>query len=250
MFVAASLLSLVLAADPAVMAPPPAAWADSSDGVHLFLTFDSHCSNESIASNPHAAKLDYVRGASAHHIPAYRSSTNPDTVLSSCIPCCRDGEAKYLDGMAEYKRKGWGDRILYQCDRATPAWTHYPGESFNETALIPVDFSNPVVVDWQIETYVQKAAAEGFDAIDWDNFGLSNEFRACGIWSKAGKWVQLYNNETEDPAYAEAAVTWLVAVKRKVNAITTKVSVLRQRTPAPSRTTRHQARMHRSPAES
>ena len=44
---------------------------------------------DAIASNPHAVKLDYVWGASAHHIPSYRSSTNPDTVLSSYIPCCR-----------------------------------------------------------------------------------------------------------------------------------------------------------------
>jgi hypothetical protein len=198
-------------------------WPDSSNGVHLFLTFDSSVKPNEISENPNATQLDFVWGANPHHIQAYRNSSNPDTVLSRYIPCCRDGSARYLKGLAEYKAKGWGDRVLYTCDRKTPAWTTYPGEPFSETALIPLDISNPDVIDWQIETYAKPSIEQGYDAIAWDNFDLNNQFRACGVWRKNGtEWVQKFANSSRDPAYAAAAVAWLGATKRRVNALTTK----------------------------
>eukprot|EP01045_Picozoa_sp_COSAG04_P043645 COSAG04_NODE_14400_length_569_cov_1.472340_1_plen_63_part_10 len=62
------------------------------------------------------------------------------------MPCCRDESAKYTAGLAEYQRNGWGDRVLYKCDRITPAWTTYEGESFNKTARLTLDITNPAVL--------------------------------------------------------------------------------------------------------
>jgi len=114
------------------------------------------------------------------------------------------------------------DQVLYRCDRKTPAWNHYAGEGNNETDLIPIDFSNPAVVQWQLEQLVATANGRGYDAIAWDNYALENEFLACGAF-RNGTWTPLYlKNSTSDPAFSAAAIQWLQRVRSGVNTMKTK----------------------------
>ena len=143
------------------------------------------------------------------------------------MPCCRDESAKYTAGLAEYQRNGWGDRVLYKCDRITPAWTTYEGESFNKTALLPLDITNPAVLDWQIETYVKPFVEKGFDALAVDNYNLENSWRACGIWRNSSNgtatWVKLFaGTRPHDAAWQQATISWLERMKARVNALTTR----------------------------
>ena len=62
-------------------------WVDSTDGIHAFLTFDSRVDPASIES--HGNAIDYVWGASATTISAWRRS-NPKIVLSYYMPFTRD----------------------------------------------------------------------------------------------------------------------------------------------------------------
>ena len=72
-------------------------WANSSVGVHVFLTEDGGISNDSIAANPHAAALDFVWGASGSKIAAYRRA-NPSTVR--CDPAAAQAIPRVLPRVA------------------------------------------------------------------------------------------------------------------------------------------------------
>ena len=42
--------------------------------------------------------------------------------------------------------------------------------------------SSDAVIQWQVDVLVKPAIAKGYDAIAWDNFGLGNSFKACGVY--------------------------------------------------------------------
>eukprot|EP00041_Stephanoeca_diplocostata_P011807 m.195517 g.195517 ORF g.195517 m.195517 type:complete len:450 (+) comp18677_c0_seq1:194-1543(+) len=206
-------------------------WRNSSADIHSFWTFDSGVSESTIKNNPNASTLDFVWGASAEHIPAYRASSNPSTILSFYIPFARDPNRTLManctgptpaecPGLVWYQANR-PEFVVYQCDGKTPAWNHYNGEGWAESALIPLDVSSDAVIDWQVETLVRPAIDKGYDAIAWDNFGLNNNFKACGVF-RNGRFVKLYSGETSgDPAYEAAMVSWISRIKKKVNAIQT-----------------------------
>ena len=85
-------------------------------------------------------------------------------MLSAYIPYNRDpieargGSEKAIQN---YTAQGWGDRILYKCDKTTPAWHPYSDPT---RILVPLDVSNPKVLDFQMELVAQKQA-QGYDAI-------------------------------------------------------------------------------------
>ena len=48
----------------------------------------------------------------------------------------------------------------------------------------------------------------GYNAIALDNYGIQNEFGACGAFKgPGGTWVQLYNG-TSDPKYTADVLDW------------------------------------------
>ena len=201
-------------------------WANSSVGVHTFLTFDSSWLATELKddpTDPRAKRLDFLWGASQAGFDAVRAA-NPNTRISKYIPCCRDTQVKEFGAaaIANYTRRGWANRVLYQCDRKTPAYYSRgsPGRASHRS--IPLDFSNPDVVDWQAEEFARPAAALGYDALALDNTELPNFWGGCGVWRTPTQWVQLYNGSIIDPAFELAVTTWLGALKAKVNAITTK----------------------------
>lgn len=222
------LLALAAAAAPATTTMTAAAapsWADSTDGVHTFFTFTSAGLAKELRSNPadpRTKRLDYAWGADSWALGPIHTA-NPNTRTSKYIPCCRDTSVGVYGAAAikNYTLRGWGSRVLYQCDRKTPAYYSHgsPGRASHQS--IPLDFSNSLVVDWQAEQFARPAAALGFDALALDNTELENGWGACGVWRTPTDWVQLYNGSEIDSVFRSAVVGWLGALKAKVNAITT-----------------------------
>ena len=222
------LTALLLLAAPSGP-PAPTRWADSEDGVHTFLTFDSSGLAKQLGAHPtdpRARRLDFAWGADRWALEPLRAA-NPDTRTSKYIPCCRDTSVGLYGAaaVANYTRRGWESRVLYTCDRKTPAYYDHGGPGLASHRSLPLDFSNPAVVEWQAEQFARPAAALGYDALALDNVELENGWAACGIWRTVkGKreWVQLYNGSEIDPAFESAVTGWLGALKAKVNAIKTK----------------------------
>lgn len=65
-----------------------AAWKDTTDGIHAFLTFDSKVDPSLAAA--YADRIDYVWGSTESRIAWWRASKNPNVVLSKYIPFTRD----------------------------------------------------------------------------------------------------------------------------------------------------------------
>ena len=170
-------------------------------------------------------QVDYVWGASDHHIAAYRQSKQPGIILSSYIPYNRDPYARggSAKGIENYTKQGWESRILFKCDHKTPAAHPYSDPT---RVLVPLDVTNPAVLEYQLELAKVNQAA-GYDAIGFDNYDVqNNRYGACGVWrhdsTGVRKWMQLYSGKESDPAYTQAAVDWLGRVKARVNALITR----------------------------
>ena len=213
-----------------------ATWKNSTDGIHSFLTFDSGATLPAIAA--FGDRIDYVWGASseAARIAAWRKA-NPDVVLSKYIPFTRDPACPHLSGkpgpQCNAKTPGFKEGcpdclpwwqahhpelVLYQCDKVTPAWECFSGEGCRHES-VPLDLTNPKTLDYQISAAVKPAATEGYNAIALDNYGLSNQWKACGSFSGSnGTWVQKYSaaDPRKDPQYTKDVLDW---TRRAVDAI-------------------------------
>lgn len=204
-------------------------WVDTTDGVHAFLTFDSGVSPANITA--HAKMYDYVWGAHSAHIASYRAG-NQDIMLSMYIPYSRDPSCTVVHPPATAEDlvnnstvrngnpppglphkngkpvptniKWWlahhPDWITYKCDRTTIAYEE--GD-----CNVPLDISNPDVIDWQ-QRFVREAAASGYDAMACDNYQLNKMGGACGIYS-GGKWVQKWTGKEHDPRLAKDVIEWM-----------------------------------------
>lgn len=201
-------------------------WANSTANVHTFLTFvteDLVSRLKADPADPRASPLDFVWGASSWAIETILAA-NPETRISKYIPCCRDTQVQVYGPAAiqNYTQRGWADRVLYKCDRKTPAYYDNGAPGRPSHLSLPIDFSNPDVVAWQAEQFGQPAAAAGYDVLALDNTILENAWGACGVWRTPTKWVQLYNGSSLDAAFQSAVVGWLGALKAKINALTTR----------------------------
>ncbi len=179
---------------------------DTYDAVHAFLTFDYGVTDVATA----ATHADYVWGSDEPKITEYRASTNPGIVLSRYIPFTRDPEASHD---LAYWQSAHPDWVLYQCDQMTPAY------EFGDPN-VPLDITNPAVVDWQVTSYAVPAAAAGYDMIAADNFTLTNAFGACGVF-QGGQWKALYDG-TADPQYTADVLGWAKAFSTRLHALSPK----------------------------
>jgi hypothetical protein len=219
-------LLLLLLPSPSLMPTAPTTWVNSTAGVHTFLTFDSSWLATELKADPtdpRAKHLDFVWGADEWALAPIRAA-NPETRTSKYIPCCRDTQLPVFGAaaIANYTQRGWGSRILYTCDKKTPAYYSHGSAGRASHRSLPLDFSNPDVIEWQAEQAAKPAAALGYDVLALDNTEIENGWNACGVWRTPTEWVQLYNGSVIDPAFETAVGDWLGALKAKVNAITTK----------------------------
>ena len=178
-------------------------YADTWNNIHPFLMFDGLIPNPAqIAPN-----YDFVSSAKWYNINQY-SSTNPGMFLTYYIPFHRDN-GTFTDSQALLSLNQWKaihpDWILYKCDRKTPAY------EFGDPA-IPFDFSNPSVINYQVQTYAVPASQSGYNGITADNVNMENLFGACGTYQN-GKWVQRYNGTHDDPRWQTDVVNWVTQMQ-------------------------------------
>ena len=74
------------------------------------------------------------------------------------------------------------DWIEYTCDKETVAYEY--GDS-----LVPLDITNPAVIDYMMQTYILPAIQKGYPGIAFDNVDFGNNGYRCGVW-KNGIWVK------------------------------------------------------------
>ena len=81
-----------------------AAWANSSDGIHTFLTADNHIAVANItADSMHNVDLVWSASHHASYVDAYHAAT-PATVVSFYIQFARDIEHRKAAGLAWYQK--------------------------------------------------------------------------------------------------------------------------------------------------
>lgn len=182
---------------------------DTWDNIHTFQTFDYNISDPSALAN----SFDFVWGAEAGHVSAYRAA-NPNISTSFYIPFDRDWgtfpDSKTIHSLA-YWQAVHPDWILYQCDRKTPAYT-------TNYSSVPLDFTNPAVIAWQVQTYAIPASQYGYNAIAVDNVILPNYYGACGVY-KDGKWVQYYSGQVEDARWQAGVINWLKQMQQALHTL-------------------------------
>ena len=184
---------------------------DTWNNIHLFQSFDYNIDNPA----PIARYYDFVWGATPGKVAAFRAG-NPNAFISYYIPFHRDSGAfanaelgKQHD--VNYWKSSHPDWVLYKCDHTTPALEYGDPN-------IPLDFTNPAVVQWQVQTYAQPASLHGYDAIAADNLNLENLFGACGFY-KNGQWVQRYTGETIDKQWQNDVLGWVTAMQSALHAL-------------------------------
>jgi hypothetical protein len=181
---------------------------DTWNNIHPFQLFDTHTDPAVIAHS-----YSSVWGADVSKFAVTRA-VNPNMYLAYYIPFNRDygtfennssiNDLSYWQGVHP-------DWVLYQCDRVTPAY------SFGNPN-VPLDFTNPAMIAWEMQTYALPASQHGYDAIAADNVDFGNWYNACGIY-KNGQWVQLFSGQPEDPAWRTAMLNWLAQAQTALQSL-------------------------------
>ncbi len=185
----------------------------STSTIHLVQMFDYDIAAAQITPQL-AAPIDLVWGADANpaKLRAWHQA-NPAIVLSSYLPFDLDPlyNADTQQHNLAYWKRTHPDWILYQCDQRTPAYL------FNQPD-IPLDFSNPAVLNWQVTTFGAQAQRLGYDALAVDELSLNNEGLACGHYQ--GKhWMPLYNGTLNDVRWSGSVLLWLKTMQQRLHAL-------------------------------
>lgn len=144
----------------------------------------------------------------------------PGTVSTKYVAFTHDPTNNYNYTWWKEAHPTW---ILYRCDRKTPAFKCFPPAPCDPP--LPLDITNPDVVQFQMDNGVLPAKKQGYKGIAWDNFNLGDSIRACGHYDEAGKWVAMYNgtNETIFPdgraQYEQDVIKWTRAIRTKSHAV-------------------------------
>ncbi|HEY4035212.1 MAG TPA: putative glycoside hydrolase [Ktedonobacteraceae bacterium] len=182
----------------------------TSDSINLMLNFTHNVTDPAAI----AKYYSFVWGASLQQVSELRAG-NPKILLSYYFPFYRDNgsfdnQNLGLQQNLTYWRSFHPDWILYKCDRSTPAY--FADDNDQSDNRVPLDFTNPAVIDWQLQTYAVPASQNGYDAIAADNVDLVNTYGACGVYHN-GQWVQLFSGKQDDPKWRNAVLNWLTQMQ-------------------------------------
>jgi hypothetical protein len=162
-----------------VMKPP-----DATENIHVAQIFNAHIDN----IQDEIGNVDIVWGAD--------HPKRPEGIYNLYYyPFDRDADG----GVGETHHDiTWflanhPDWIEYTCDQKTPAY-EYNGPN------VPLDITNPAVIDYMMQTYLLPAIRRGYKGIAFDNVDFNNNGGRCGVW-KDGKWV-------EQPDYIRNILNW------------------------------------------
>lgn len=205
----------------------------------LFVTFDSHVDirdlNGSSAAAPWRAQEVFVWGATdnAAKMAAWRKAV-PHAKLSYYMPYSRAPSASRGFGL-EFWQREHPDWILYRCDRKTVAFWN---DETAPTGSVPLDFTNPDVIRWQVENQSKTAAQLGYDAMAFDNYGGgarqgASPGEACGVWLRNGtQWEYRFNqsghtfSDLQSAAVRNASVVWLESVRARMAQLTPSLGIV------------------------
>jgi hypothetical protein len=182
--------------------------------IHLIQMFDYDISISQIT--PQLARpVDLVWGADANaaKLRAWHQA-NPSIVLSSYLSFERDSQRHDL----AYWKRTHPDWILYQCDKVTPAYLY-------RQPSVPLDFSNPIVVQWQLSTTVAQAEQLGYDALAVDDINLHNVGAACGHY-QGTRWVPLYSGQSSDSHWSASVLFWLKAMQQQLHSLSRPLALI------------------------
>ena len=193
--------------------------------VPLFVTFDSKINAASIRPGPdQVAFLSqevFVWGADPQHptLDAWLA-LEPRVELSYYMPYSRAPAARLGFDLA-YFLKYHPDWVMYRCDRKTVAFW---GDETASDGSVPLDFTNPDVVEWQISNQSTTAQKLGYSAMAFDNFGGgarqgANPGDACGVWQRNGTWKQVFPAVPKGDGsleFAEASIRWIQQAKQRM----------------------------------
>ncbi|GAC1510594.1 MAG: hypothetical protein NVS2B16_10860 [Chloroflexota bacterium] len=201
------LAGLVSFSRPAHASP---ALADTSTGIHLALPFNY---NESTVNNVRQAEVgvvDYVFGASnsgaqPNNIPG--GSAAHDYYIP--FPQLEESTA-YNTAWFQANHPDW---LMYKNDRTTLA---YWGQEYINTQTPTLDYTNPAVQQFIMNTFLTPAMNAGFQGIAWDHGAAYNDNGSAGHYDAAGQWVQQYTGNANDSAYAAAMSAALQSIGQKI----------------------------------
>jgi Hypothetical glycosyl hydrolase family 15 len=103
-----------------------------------------------------------------------------------------------------------GDWIEYTCDKKTPAYEYGDPE-------VPLDITNPAVLDYMLQTYLIPAIQKGYQGIAFDNVDLGNNGARCGIWQN-GHWI----TQTD---YIGGVLNWAAYMYKALHALNASVAM-------------------------
>jgi len=201
----------------------------------VFLTFDAGIPSENISDTPPTFinQVEFVWGASTTHVKAWRESS-PSTKLSYYMPYSR-APAASLGFTLSFFLKNHPDWILYRCDRKNVAF--WDGQS-GDTGSVPLDFTNPDVIEWQIRNQSVHAANLNYDMMAFDNYGGgaragANPGQACGVFDSNGNWEYRFgqnslnfNDTLSRPEMIEYSLKWIELAHALMRNITPSLGIV------------------------
>ena len=200
--------------------PPPLSnyFPDTWNHLETLQIFDNHKNKYGIS--PQEAAADGPRylavwgSDNSTMVAAWR--TNNPSILISMYQIPSTDAAQNLFGHLGQSMSWWlanhPDWILYECDQRTPAYV-------TGVSSVPLDFSNPDVVNYILNvagTYAEQGgySALGFDLVSLNNYmgGPGNGQFGCGVKTSGG-WVQKFSGNKVDTLWANAMLSFLSAAR-------------------------------------
>lgn len=172
---------------------------DTTENIHVGMSFNYNVSNPS----SEAGKVDYVWGSDYANQP-------PGVYNTQYEPFDREPRGTSHD--LAWFQANHPDWIEYQCDKSSVAY------EFGDPN-VPLDITNPAVLQYLLQTYYAPALSEGYAGIAFDNGNLNNQQgHRCGVF-RNGAWVQEFSGNSDDSAYHSAILQWAQWMSGQVHAL-------------------------------
>ena len=126
------------------------------------------------------------------------------------FPFDRDGDYYSHGQPLTWFLANHADWIEYTCDKKTPAYEYGDPN-------VPLDITNPAVIDYMMQTYLLPAVQKGYQGIAFDNVDFSNYGGRCGVW-KNGNWIKQTN-------YVGDVLTWAAYMYKALHALNVSIAM-------------------------
>jgi len=166
-----------------------------------FLVFDNKLDASWVKA--HGKEYVFVWGASQKTMADFAESA-PGTKLSVYFPYARDPDPG--NDLAHWQTVH-PDWIAYKCDQKTAAY--FPGGK-----NVPLDITNPAVVDWQHDLITHHKSAT--KTVAFDNFQLRNELGVCGV-NIGPAFHAYYSGAAADTSFSNSVINWLEEISAKLH---------------------------------